>query len=203
MRRSFTLFSIVVHAIVITAALIAQVLAVGALPTPHQPVFFDAAAVMPIDIQLPKPRARDRVAPADRLGQRRADRRRPTGVAAETGREGEPTAADTGVVSASRPDRHPPHRGRRRRGTAPPPPPPPATPMRLHSGMTGAGEDRRRRAGVSARSRSSAHVQGVVILEAVLDAQGRVDRCACCDRFRCSIRRRSTPCGSGASRRRC
>ena len=43
MRRSFTFFSIVFHSIAISAALIAQVLAVGPLPTPHQPMLFDAA----------------------------------------------------------------------------------------------------------------------------------------------------------------
>ena len=42
MRRSFTLCSIVVHAVVITAALIAQVVADGTLPTPHRPTIFDA-----------------------------------------------------------------------------------------------------------------------------------------------------------------
>ena len=55
MRRSFTLCSIVVHAIVISAALLAQVLAVGALPTPHQPILYESARVIPIDVQLPKP----------------------------------------------------------------------------------------------------------------------------------------------------
>ena len=41
MRRSFTLFSIVVHAIVISAALLAQDFTVGALPTPQQPVLYE------------------------------------------------------------------------------------------------------------------------------------------------------------------
>ncbi len=57
MRRSFTLCSIVVHAVIITAALIAQVVADGALPDPHRPMMFDSSQFMPVDIQLPKPRA--------------------------------------------------------------------------------------------------------------------------------------------------
>ena len=55
MRRSFTLFSIVVHAIVISAALLAQVFAVGPLPIPHQPILYEAASAMPIEVQLPRP----------------------------------------------------------------------------------------------------------------------------------------------------
>ena len=55
-----------------------------------------------------------------------------------------------------------------------PPPPPPAPPMRLHSGMTPPVKiaDATPVYPVLARN---AHVQGVVILETVLDAQGRVD----------------------------
>ena len=49
---------------------------------------------------------------------------------------------------------------------------------RLHSGMQ-APRDRERRSGVSARRADGAH-RGVVILEAVIDARGHVDRCACC-----------------------
>src|SRR4029077_12662306 len=55
MRRHFTLFSVVAHAVVIAAALVSQELAVGALPTPHQPVLFEAADFMPADIRLPAP----------------------------------------------------------------------------------------------------------------------------------------------------
>ena len=54
MRRSFTLCSIVVHAVIITAALIAQVMADGALPDPHRPMMFDTSQFMPVDIQLPE-----------------------------------------------------------------------------------------------------------------------------------------------------
>ena len=63
MRRQFTLFSVVAHAVVITAALVSQELAVGALPTPHQPVLYDFADIMPIDIQLPRPARPHRARP--------------------------------------------------------------------------------------------------------------------------------------------
>ena len=46
MRRVFTLCSVVVHAVVIAAALIAQVLAVGTLPTPRRPVTFDGVHII-------------------------------------------------------------------------------------------------------------------------------------------------------------
>ena len=53
MRRSFTVVSIGVHSVVIAAALLAQVIADGALPTPHRPILFDSSQFMPVDIQLP------------------------------------------------------------------------------------------------------------------------------------------------------
>src|SRR3954467_7816503 len=96
MRRSFTLFSVGIHAIVMSAALIAQVLAVGALPTPHQPVLYDAGSTMPIDIQLPAPRARANAPQADSINA--APLQAPERVAAETGREGEPISATPGLV---------------------------------------------------------------------------------------------------------
>ena len=78
MRRSFTLFSIVVHAVVISAALIAQVLAVGTLPTPHQPLMFDASHIMPVDIQLPAP---PRVRPVDTASPAVSENAAPSGRA--------------------------------------------------------------------------------------------------------------------------
>src|SRR3954454_13338746 len=54
MRRSFTLFSIVAHGIVIACALIAQLLAVGVLPVPRQPLQFAREAVMPVDVRPPE-----------------------------------------------------------------------------------------------------------------------------------------------------
>src|SRR4051812_11476320 len=174
MRRSFTLFSVVVHSVVIAAGLIAQVLAVGPLPIPHQAVLFEAGNVMPADIRLPKPpqRAAPAAATAPAVSMNAAPLTPPDGVMPETGREGtSPTASGPaiGVVSGL-PD------AMEGVGTVAivPAPPPPPTPVRLHSGMTAP----RKVVDVSpvypAVARS-ARVNGVVILEAVIAVDGSVE----------------------------
>jgi len=83
MRRVFTLCSVVVHAVVIAAALIAQLLAVGTLPTPRRPVTFDGVQIIRVtDVPLhSSQRARGwwrtdpRIAPGGRAD-RRANRHR-------------------------------------------------------------------------------------------------------------------------------
>jgi len=175
MRRRFTLFSVVAHAVVITAALVSQELAVGALPTPHQPVLYDFVDITPIDIQLPRP-ARP-TAPAHAgdtasapVSPDAAPTAVPTGVAPETGPAGMPTA-DGPVVGVENGARL----GVDGLGIAAPalPPPPLVKPIRLHQGMKAPYKI------VDAAPpypplAQRAHVEGVVILEAVIDAQGRV-----------------------------
>lgn len=172
MRRSFTLFSIVVHAIVIMAALIAQLLAVGTLPTPHQPVLYEAASSMPIDVQLPKPRVDPAARPTTSFNA--APIEAPLGVSAETGREGDSPATTPGLISGV--ESGPPSNieGFGMVATVPPPPPEPAGPIRLHSGMK-APVKTTDVAPVYPVIAKTAHVQGVVILEAVLNAQGGVE----------------------------
>src|ERR1019366_2343038 len=138
MRRSFTLFSIVAHAIVISAALVAQVLAVGALPIPHSPVMFDASQFMPVDIQLPAPPRRALADRATRstVSENAAPIGAPDTIPPESGREGLPPspAPIEGV------EHGPGGSIDTIIGTGAPPPPPPAAappaPIRLHSGMT-------------------------------------------------------------------
>jgi len=176
MRQSFTVASIAVHSVVIAAALLAQVIADGALPTPHRPIIFDSSQFMPVDIQLPKPR----VLPSARTGESAsavaAPIVAPTGVADETGREADPAPASAGLVSGVEGGAPSDIEGVGLNAAVPPPPPPPAAqmpPLRLHSGMKAPVKigDVAPVYPVLARN---AHIEGVVILEAVLDAQGRV-----------------------------
>jgi protein TonB len=181
MRRSFTLFSIVVHAIAIASLLVAQTLAVDALPTPRRALMFDSVQLVARgDIELPAP---------SRSGPRRESSSgavavdaapivSPSAFTPETGRENEgPIGA---VVDSVERGAGSPLETVIGRGAppAPPPPPPPqlvaATPIRLHSGMT-APVKMVDTAPVYPAIAQSARVEGVVILEAVIDAQGRVE----------------------------
>jgi protein TonB len=175
MRRSFTLFSIVVHAVVISAALIAQVLAVGTLPTPHQPLMFDASHIMPVDIQLPAPPRRAGTAETANptVSPNAAPTVAPTGVVAETGLEGAPPSPAGSIVGV---ESGPPSavEGVGMTSAALPPPPQPTALVRLHSGMKAPQKIVDVAPAYPAIARN-ARVQGVVILEAVLDAKGRVE----------------------------
>jgi protein TonB len=175
MRRSFTLFSIVVHAVVISAALIAQVLAVGTLPTPHQPLMFDAAHVMLVDVQVPAPprRVATAVTASPAVSPNAAPTVAPNGVIAETGFEGA-SAPSAGLIAGV--ESGPPAAvdGMGIGSMALPPPPQPTAPLRLHSGMKAPQKIVDVAPAYPAIARN-ARVQGVVILEAVLDAKGRVE----------------------------
>jgi protein TonB len=172
MRRSFTLFSIVVHAIVITAALIAQVLAVGTLPTPHQPVLYEAASTMPIDVQVPKPRIGPSAPQTTSVNA--APIVAPVGIISETGHEDDPAVPTPGLIPGV--ESGPPSsiEGLGIAAAVPAPPPEPAAPIRPHSGMK-APVKTRDVAPVYPAIAREAHVSGVVILEAVLNAQGGVE----------------------------
>jgi protein TonB len=175
MRRAFTLCSIVVHTIVIAAVFGVQSLAVGELPTPHQPVLYNIAEFIPVDIKLPTPpRRTPGPVEAPAVSPDAAPLVAPTGVTPETERPAFTPAAigsvngiDGGVafgsdaVGSSAP---PP----------PPPPPPVQVPQRLHSGIV-APRKIVDVAPVYSAFAQQARKEGVVILETVIDANGGVE----------------------------
>jgi periplasmic protein TonB len=176
MRRSFTIVSIVSHTIVVGALCIAQLLAVGELPTPRTPLTFSGAMpVRVIDIPLPPPRPRlspgrgaNAAAPD---GAPAAPVVSPDTIAPETApdRPGSPVGAPIGEIGIT---------SNTGFGTvvavhAPPPPPPPATPIRLGGGM----QAPRKIVHVDPvypRVAQQARVEGTVILETVIDVNGHV-----------------------------
>ncbi len=176
MRRVFTVFSIVVHALVIAAVLVAHVLAVGTLPTPRCSLTFESVRLVRLaDIPLPAPKrraARDTLS-SSAASENAAPTIAPEGVRPETGREG--TASSPAPFEGVEREAGSGIEGLAGHGVPPPPPPvAPPPPIRLHFGVT----PPRKIVDVSPAYPAvarSARVEGVVILEAVIDAQGRVE----------------------------
>ena len=177
MRRSSTIFSIVVHAVVVAAACIAQLLAVGPLPpVPHDPVSF--AGVVPIsvvDIPLPPPQRASRGPDVDPAAVAVAPIEAPSTVADERPPACVdcPAAADTVGV-----ERGIPSSVVFGNGQPPPPPPPPLppqtqTPIRLSGGMR-APRKVTHVDPVYPRVAQVSRVEGTVILEAIIDVNGAV-----------------------------
>jgi periplasmic protein TonB len=175
MTRVFTVFSVAVHAVVVASALVAQVLAVGPLPTPRRPLTFEnATRILLTDVHLPAPQRRARTAESPvTTGINAAPIVAPIGIRHESGPEqdglipadvvgmerGLGAGAGIGVVERA----------------VPPPPPPaaPQAPVRLHDGR----QTPRKIVHVNPiypRVAQAARVEGVVILDAVIDAGGRV-----------------------------
>jgi protein TonB len=174
-RRALTFLSVVIHAAVIGTIVVAQIVAVGALPTPRRPVTFESRrAVRLADIALPAHGGHSRAFAAGGAAgtasrTNAAPIEPPTGIAPETGFERAPFSPEAGIERRG---------GAGLEGVglvegAPAPPPTPA-PARLHMGM------RPPRkivdvAPVYPAFARAARVAGVVILETVIDARGQVE----------------------------
>jgi protein TonB len=182
MRRSFTLFSIVVHGVAIGSVMGAQALAVGALPTPRRALMFDNVQLVRLaDIDLPAPPRQPTAhheSSSSAVAMNAAPTLAPSAVTPETGRENEgPSGAVVDRVERGAGSSLETVLGQ---GAPPAPPPPPAPhpiatpPIRLHSGMI-APIKKVDAAPVYPAIAQSARVEGVVILEAVIDAQGVVE----------------------------
>jgi len=174
MSRLFTVGSIVFHAVVLTAVFIAQLLAVGPLPFPHQAIAFDVMTPIKV-VDLPAPPVRTS-APARQVDVG-APIAAPEGITKETGLEGlavRPSTADTIVgvdANAGAVDTI---------GTVvgspalPPAPEAPRTPLRLHAGIQPPQKLVHVAPDYPLLARNS-RVEAVVILEAVIGAAGDVE----------------------------
>jgi protein TonB len=176
MPRVFTLCSVVVHALVVAAALVAPLFAIDTLPSPRLPLTFEGIRrITLVDVPLPNPRRQATRAGdgAVTMAPNVAPTVMPTGIADETGRESDSASAsafDTVGVEHGVGDAI-------GLGVVEPiPPPPPVAaqaPVRVGSGI------RVPRKIVDVRPvypqmAQVARVEGVVILEAILDARGHV-----------------------------
>jgi protein TonB len=176
MPRVFTLCSIVVHALVVAAALITPLFAIDTLPAPQRTLIFDGVRrITLIDIPLPTPGGHAvRPGPGTvAMAPNTAPTVMPTGIADEPGRDshvgtgsrfdvvgveqGVGNAIGIGVVE----------------GIPPPPPVVAQAPIHLGSGIHAP----RKIVDVKPlypQLAQAARVEGIVILEAVIDARGRV-----------------------------
>jgi protein TonB len=175
LRRLLTVLSVVFHTVLVAAIVVIQVFAVGPLPTPQQPLIFEQIhTVHLVEIPVPPaPRGASNPSVTETPDRNFAPIEEPHGVIAETGLEGSaPSSAGVvrgveggleGIASFGTPEKAAP----------PPPPPAPTAPVRLHSGIAAP-----RKIGdvtpVYPSLAQQAHVKGVVILEAVIDARGNV-----------------------------
>jgi len=176
-RRVLTAVSIVLHAITISAIVVVQVFAVGALPIPHRPLIFEELRLAQIaEPAIPAPRHAPGAPSAVSLSA--APIVEPQAITAETGRENERTVVTPGIVigveqNGDGLDLLSDCKGCVTNPAPPPPPPAPTKPVRLHAGI----EAPVKIANVNPiypPLAQATHVKGYVILEAIIDERGAV-----------------------------
>jgi protein TonB len=174
-RRVLAVLSIALHAIVISAVVVVQLFAVGDLPAPRRPLMFEEVQLVQLaDIPAPPAPRRASTDAAPAVDPNAAPTVEPRSITDETGIEGlrttpPPAGAIVGVEHGAA--------GLDAigvvEGVAPPPPPQPKTPVRLHLGMQPpvkiVNVDP-----IYPAIAQTVHVQGVVILEAIIDERGFV-----------------------------
>ena len=174
-RRFITFLSALVHAAILSTIFVTQLLSLGPLPVPRTVLAFsDALPVHIYDIPLPPP-ARGSSAPSEYRSPGVAPIEAPPDIAPERDVTDAPAGQDatgvrgveTGVVGGIDLP------GNGLQVESPPPPPVSREPIRLHAGM----QAPRKIVNVPPRYPTHAqlaHIEGVVVLDAVIDQTGRV-----------------------------
>jgi protein TonB len=176
-RRYIRVLSAFIHVAIVSTLIGAQLFSPGPLPTPRTVLAFsNPLPIRIVDIPLPPPPRGSAPIPAD-TSSNLAPIVAPSDITPETGLEHLPSvraSTDMPGVEAGVPGGIDlPGQGLR---IEPPPPPPPAAPqqpIRLRSGM----EPPRKTVNVLPRfpaTALAAHIEGVVVLDAVIDTAGRV-----------------------------
>jgi protein TonB len=177
LRRTLTVCSIALHAVVIAVIVVAQLLAVGPLPTPRSPLTYTVVHLVEPPIDIPTERRPVPAAGHDTptVSPNAAPLEAPDRITEETGRENERiTDARPDIVVGVERGGTDLLNGVIEGGRLPPPPPPvPQTPIHLHSGI----QPPRKIVDITPTYPSLAQIsrtEGIVILEATIDVRGAV-----------------------------
>lgn len=176
-RRYIRVLSALIHVAIVSTLISTQLLSPGPLPTPATVLAFsNPVPVRIVDIPLPPP-ARGSSAPSDHPSSNGAPIVAPSDITPETGIEnvqsGQASTEMPGVEAGIPGGMDLPGSGLRVEPPPPPPAPVPQQPIRLRSGM----EPPRKTVNVLPRypaTAQAARIEGTVILDAVIDAAGRV-----------------------------